>query len=516
MGKITPEYKKVIFDDLFDNILSNTSHYYALASNPTPYDGTAPDVTNDDYSTNFNIWSAIFGKKISNSDIVPIIYKNMWAYGQKYDRYDQTSNTMHANSNFYVICQPGIVGGNYNVYKCIDNANGAASTVDPSSVGDPTSPTTFATSPDNYKWRFITSISSKNYDKFATTEYFPVTVNETIRASANDYSGIDVVVVREGGSNYDTYHDGILESVVNTTFLQISSNASSTPNYYVNNSIYIYNVGQTTSDLKTITEYVANSRGRFVKIDNEVDTEIITEGITQYKISPRIVFNTDSSLNPPRAYSTINPYNNSISTVTMLDIGSGITRAEISVATEVGFGANLYGIVPPPGGHGYNPASELDMKGFCISFSFSNTESNNIPAGINYNKISLIKNPYEMDIDGNKGDRYWANTLDQRMIAEIEPNYTFTYDTLVTGSSSGSKGRVVFSNSSHVGLVGDKSFEEGEDLLDDENNYITTLLVMNTRGDIYPKDLGPLYVQNINNVERAQNQTESFKLIIEM
>lgn len=522
MGKILPEYKKVVLDEMLDNIISNTSHYYAVASNPTAYSGTAPDVTDDDYSANYHIWSMIFGKKLSNNDIIPIISKNMWAANTVYDRYDDTSTTLHETNNFYAICQPGIVGGNYNVYKCIDNANGAYSTVDPSSIGDPTSSVTFTTSPDNYKWRFITSISSKNFDKFATTDYAPCPENATVKATANNYSGIDVVVVSNGGFNYDTYHSGTLESVVNTTLMQISSNASSTPEFYTNSSIYIYNTGETTSQLRTISQYVANSRGRFIKVDSEVNAEIIVEGTTLYKISPRVVFNTDGIT--PKAYSTVNPYNNSISSVTMLDIGSGINRAEVSIDSSVGSGANLYPIVPPPGGHGYDPASELNMKGFCVAFSFSNTEfgkysnssTSTIPIDITYNKIALIKNPYEMDIDGNKGDRFWSNTFDQRFITSISPNHTFTFDDLIVGESSGARGRVVFSNGSHVGFVGDKSFEEGERILDENLTYITTSNSFVTRGDIYNKEIRPLYVQNINNVERSNTQTESFRLIIQM
>jgi hypothetical protein len=84
------------------------------------------------------------------------------------------------------------------------------------------------------------------------------------------------------------------------------------------------------------------------------------------------------------------------------------------------------------------------------------------------------------------------------------------------GESSGARGRIVFSNGSHIGFVGDKSFEEGERLLDDNLTYVTTSNSFVTRGDIYNKEIRPLYVQNINNVERSNTQTESFRLIIQM
>ena len=39
---------------------------------------------------------------------------------------------------------------------------------------------------------------------------------------------------------------------------------------------------------------------------------------------------------------------------------------------------------------------------------------------------------------------------------------------------------------------------------------------INTLGDLYVKDLKPIYVQNINNINRSGDQTESFKLIIQV
>ena len=64
MGKLLPSYKKAIYDEIIDNITSNTSHYYAFAANPVAYSNTAPEVSDDDYSTTFiNDWQLLFGKQ---------------------------------------------------------------------------------------------------------------------------------------------------------------------------------------------------------------------------------------------------------------------------------------------------------------------------------------------------------------------------------------------------------------------------------------------------------------------
>ena len=106
MGKILPYYKKAIIDEIVDNITSGTSNYYAFASMAEDAfsTNTASEVANSDYYTTFNNdWLMLFGKKLTAADIVPFIEKNMWTTNTVYSRYDNTSNTLYTDNNYYVI-----------------------------------------------------------------------------------------------------------------------------------------------------------------------------------------------------------------------------------------------------------------------------------------------------------------------------------------------------------------------------------------------------------------------------
>jgi hypothetical protein len=513
MGKILPSYKKAIIDELVGNI----SSYYAFGANPIAYDGIAPIVTNDDYSTTFiNNWQMLFGKKLQASDIAVVIKNNIWTPNTVYERYDNTSNTVIENNNYYAISSPTFVGGSYHVYKCIDNAGGAESTVDPASIGTPTQPFTFETS-DKYKWRYIYSISSANYDKFSSEDYVPVYSNSIIISTASNYSGVEVVNIKNGGNGYATYTNGVIQSVQNNSLIQIENSSSENSGFYVNNGIYIYNTFSATSQLRNISLYVSNTSGKWVYLNSPVNTEIITPSATQYIISPQVYFDTDGD-SPPKAYSIINTTSNSISSIVVLDIGSNISRANAHIIsnTSFGSGASVSCIVPPAGGHGSDPASELNVQGFALTFNFSNTQSNTIlTSNAIYNKIGLLKNPYQMDSNGNKGSVFSSNTFSQVLKANTNPVYTFNTGETVTGVLSGAKGIVVFANSTQVYLSGDKKFIDGELVANAAGSQVTTISIQ-TRGDIYTKDLKPIYVQNINNVNRLDDQTETFKLIIKV
>jgi hypothetical protein len=519
MGQLLPQYRKAIIEDVINSITANTSEYYAFASNPITFVGSTPNTTNDDYSSTFtNDWQMLFGKKISNGNIVPVILNNTYKSGTVYNRYD---NTIANLSNYYVVSPPSTVGGGYNIYKCIDNANGSISTVQPNvpQLGS------FTTS-DGYTWRYITSVSSAQYNATATINYIPATTNTTVVSSAYTYSGVEFININDGGSGYICVANGVFPSnPVNTTVLQIQSNASGDNDFYTKNSIYIYNTGSPTGQLRTITKYTSYNGLNYVYLDSPIDTSTVST-TTNYYISPKVVFQTDGN-NPPVALSYINTSGNvnSISTIQIIDPGYGVSWANVSIQsnTTYGSGANLYAIVPPAGGHGSNPQAELGIEGFVVSFFFSNTENGTILGNTQYNKIGLLKSPYKFSNTAGspktsiqKTTAYSANTFSAVLQANVNPSGTiFTIGDTVTGQLTNAVGTVAFSNSTVVCLTGDKYFSNNEKIVS-SSGLVFANISINTFGDIYTKDLSPIYIQNISNVTRSSTQAESFKLIIKI
>lgn len=669
MGKLLPSYKKAVVDEIINSITTGGSTYYAFASNPVLNANDSPATfTGDDYSEKFvNDWQMLFGKKITANDIRHIIKNNVWQQNTVYDRYDNTKDI--SNSNFYVLSNEG-AGSNYNVYKCIDNGDNSPSLRPPNIV----QPNSFKKA-DGYIWRYITTISSADYDRFSTTEYCPIVPNTSIVTAAYDHSGVEVVVVANGGSGYDVYSNGLdaneltltsingtfangdyvyqsngtanvatgyvygygdtqatikvrltgplnqfttsytlynSASVSNASVTAVTKNGSNnfvrqtTANnrlfqienyepgildYYTKSAIYFYNTTSSTAQLANVSGYYSNTIGNWIVLDQDIEhPSYITSGLTQYKITPKVVFESDAD-SIPKAYPTINSTSNSISGVVIIDTGYGVSWANAHIETNYsyGSGANLYAIVPPPGGHGADPATELQTNGLSLSFSFANSETNTIVTNTYYNKIGLIKNPYVLATDNTKSaDLYTDFAFSQVLRGAVLPTVTFPQGTKVVGNTSGAIGTVVYSEvvsssfyytgttgqvtlvgpdsysnvltynrytvtitkngteltgggadytatngtsitltsalasgdsivvSSTVApvyLTGDKSFIDGEYISGSGNNSV---LSINTLGDVYTKDINPLYVQNVNNVTRTKQQTESFKLIIQV
>jgi hypothetical protein len=510
MGTLLPNYRKNIVSNIINTITANNGTYYAFGSNPVSYSGNTPAVTKDDFSSEFTPnWQMLFGKKLANTDVVPVIKNIVWTSNTMYEMYDNTQDI--SNTNYYVIVTPSLPGGAYNVYKCINNSNGAPSTVIPDQVQ-----TTSFTKSDGYTWRYITTITAANYTKFATNDYVPIYSNSTIVSGAYNYSGVEVCVVANSGSGYNSYGNGTIRGVVNSTLIQIENYSSGDNDFYTNNGIYIYNVSEATSQLRVVKQYVSNSAGKWIYLNQAANTTNITPAVTQYLITPQVVFETDAD-SAPKAYSTINSSSNGISSIVIIDTGYGVSWSNVSIVsnTSYGSGANCYAICPPAGGHGFDPAVELNTKGLGISFTFANTEGNTIPVNLVYNKIGILTNPHSLTANGTKGSSFYTNTFSQVLQANVIPATTFAVGEVVSGMTSNAHGTVAYSNGSHIWLTGDKFFSNSEYILS-ANGLVSAQISINTKGSIYAKDIEPLYIQNIDNVTRSNSQSESYKIIIEI
>ena len=517
MGQFLPSYKKAIIEELISSITSNTSQYYTFTANPVPYVGDIPAIANNEYTTNFtNNWQMMFGKRLANTDIIPMIANKQWSSNNVYAMYDNTNSQYStSNASFYVITPPTVYGGPYDIYKCLNNSNGATSTVIPSQTSPPAS---FTTS-DGYVWKYITSILAATYGKFATENYAPISVNAVSVSAAYNYSGVDTVMITNGGTGYISVANGTVQGKSNSTYIQIqTANTSGVNDFYTKNAIYFENAGSSTSQLRTILKYESVLGANYVTVDTPLDLTKITPGGTTYRISPKVVFETDGNVDPV-AYTVINTDNYSIANVVIIDPGYGVSWANVSIQSNTSYGtnANVYAIVPPPGGHGSDPLTELNVVGYGIAFHYANNELSTIPTNVTYNKIGLLKNPYTINDDtGAKTiNRFSTNTFSTILKADVSPALTFNVGEIVRGTTSGALGTVAFSNSTVVYLTGDKNFTDSE-YIASSNGTATTQISINTRGQIYTKDIHPLYVQNITNVTRDPVNSESFKFVIQV
>lgn len=166
--------------------------------NNPPQANTSIDAFNE-------VWKNMLGAKlIQGNDARLAIRRFDWTSGETYTAYDDCTCSMNmndANVKFYVVTDE------WNVYKCLANNNGQASTVKPNSLD-----TTFSQQTgDRYIWKYMYTLTDEERLRFTTTEFIPVktltTDNGSLQWQVQDNAeagAIESIKVIDGGSGYST------------------------------------------------------------------------------------------------------------------------------------------------------------------------------------------------------------------------------------------------------------------------------------------------------------------------
>jgi hypothetical protein len=178
---------------------SNTIMYLFIGKNTEfPDDNAPPTPVNSTANIEFTPWRDMYGaKRITTADVTHAIPRHNWTTATVYDQYDHTDTNL-LEDDFYVMTE------DYNVYKCISNNNGAASTTKPTGVS-----TSQFTTADGYIWKYMYTVTTARALKFLTNDYIPVqkldsddgTDQWDVQAAAVD-GAINFVKVTSGGSGY--------------------------------------------------------------------------------------------------------------------------------------------------------------------------------------------------------------------------------------------------------------------------------------------------------------------------
>jgi hypothetical protein len=241
---------------------SERNSYYVWVGRPYPYDDEmVPPVSNSSVDqTELTVYDDIvYGKLIFPENVIQMVPRYNWMADTAYAQYDQFDGSLHSKNFFVVTAEK-------NVFKVIDNANGAVSTVKPSLTKTSGN---FATS-DGYVWKYMYTIDDSNYNKFATNEYIPLVPNTEVSNNAV-VGSLDYIRVNQSGIDYRTYDNGYIQSVVNNYVVQISNSASTDDGFYVGSSIYL-KAGGGAGQIRTIRSY--SGLDRTVNVNQPFDTYV--------------------------------------------------------------------------------------------------------------------------------------------------------------------------------------------------------------------------------------------------
>lgn len=187
------------------NSLQNALYAFIGQVDPWTDEESPPMPEQDQYSLKQVFKNIIAAKKVTSSDISPVLPRRDWKTGTIYDVYSDTEDMFTVDSN-------GILTKNFyvrnrfdQVFKCLWNNNGGQSTIEPEFLPGTFDKTFLVKTADGYKWKFMYTINIGQKQKFLDANWMPVPIPERIPNPVDTYAAhgdIEVINVTNTGRGY--------------------------------------------------------------------------------------------------------------------------------------------------------------------------------------------------------------------------------------------------------------------------------------------------------------------------
>lgn len=328
MSTIRPEFHTSLVSLTLEDIFyQRSSLYYFLGkieqwnTNDDPA-ATPINSQHEEVSIRNNI---AYLRRITPSEASLVTSRNTWNSGNVYPQWNHTIEMQ--NLPFYVVTDE------YNVYKCLDNNNGVASTV---------KPTTNALFPfrtsDGYLWKYMYTVPSFKRTKFLSRNYLPV--QKALTDSFYNKGAIEQIVVTNPGSGYTDLQQTTIMVTGTTTGSGATAEISTVGSLGQITGFIITDGGAdyTQGALVTITsETGSGAVATVVTTDGEItDIEIVEAGVG-YTVDDAVAISVGGAVLTP----VVSHNTGSILEVRIENGGAGYTSPPtltISQSPETGSG----------------------------------------------------------------------------------------------------------------------------------------------------------------------------------
>lgn len=214
-----------------------------------------------------------------------------------------------------------------------------------------------------------------------------------------------------------------------------------------------------------------------------------------------------------------------ITSYRVLDGGYDYKYANITITTtDQGDGATARTIIPPTGGHGFNPINELNARYVMVNSRIDYGEGySDFPVDITYRKIGLIRSI--SNEEGSEINSITANA-NHTLVVTASGAFDFSAGQFLTGNVSGANAYIISSNvvsnteieiryTQGFDLTSNfKSFNKNEEVFTSNTNSSGVVTDI-ARPEILFSSGEILYIDNRPPVTRSPDQAENIHIVLE-
>lgn len=396
--KLKNDTLRLFHDDILDN------EFYFAVSSIALDELTTVDAVNSQYSKNDFKENILFGKKVFNSDIKYMIKFYPWQKDAVYTQYDDKVDL--EGTNFYAVVEPNNNdSGDYRVYKCLNNNNGAPSSTPPNYNAETNEQLYLM--PDGYLWKFMYYLTEQEFEAYNAVGFIPLggtfdadPANTAITGSPVSSIFVENFIDNNGYTHIDSA--AVFGPAQNDGTVVIQAEGlSEISNYYSGMTVYITVFSTEESYSYEVDSYLyeaATGRGRFKLIGDPL-TDGIVNG-SSAKIVPTVKVYGDGS----GCTAIPNLDDGTIKTIEVINTGSNYNSITAEVIDpkfnftpddpkSIDVRAVLRPILAPKGGHNYNLIDELHCRHVLMYAYITETDNNQIGKTNTYSVVGLLKNP---------------------------------------------------------------------------------------------------------------------------
>jgi len=532
-SKITKDFGIALAESFEAAISNGTDFLYAMMGRPStwptetvesPYDTTK--YKNDAFK------NGILLKKVTGSDVQPVVPRIDWTSGTYYAEYTETANIFATSSETTVQnVLFSVASANANTVRANAGAISLSSSFSSGNfirIGEETREVAYV----NVAGDFLivnTGFTSVPYTN--QTGYSIVTANPSWQYYNKFY-------VR---NTYDQVFKCLFKNygIASTSMPEITLGGQLPENPYVETADgykwkYLYTIPSGLKKKFFTNHYMPVLRDPVVYSNAEngrIDIVKILDGGTGY-------FSNNSTTNYPilsvsgdgyGANCTVDVVNGVITEVNVVDGGHDYTYATVSISDPLqttGNTANLSAVISPQYGHGYDPARELGASFEMISADFQGNVDDFLPTGNNpvgstddFRQICLVRNPrLNASNTTSTGATYLMCT---KVFVENRTQFDLDANVYVGSQASPSfTAKVVFYDINNGILYLNNIYGDADEIIGlqiyQENSVTKFAQAFSvTKPDINTLSGEILYIENRSAVTRSVNQTETAKIVIE-
>lgn len=212
-----------------------------------------------------------------------------------------------------------------------------------------------------------------------------------------------------------------------------------------------------------------------------------------------------------------NVFSNSVSHIIMDNYGYGYSYADILLESPTGSGGIGRAIISPTGGHGSDPLTELGGSYLIISISLADSELGILTTHNDYRQVALIEDPLKYGDRDNVATNTVISQLTTVALNGLSVDYIEDEEVYQGFSFLNPDFRGVIVEWDSANSIMKLSNVEGQptsDLLIGTESTAARFLDSVQYPALEPYSGNILYIDNINPIQRSEDQTETFQIIL--